>query len=183
VPYLYDPDAGVSIVDVETATTQRLNKGQQYTSIPVADASLFPDENGWIILGFGTALAQKLQYRGRLSTTALAVDAGHRFTETLPSGTIVTLLAGSGPYVPAAPQDVGSFYLTNSAAGRVAAEQSVKSALASGVTVSTKIVYPGDTGLGGAGLPTLNADKLSDVVGVFAGNSEDAEIAAAKVGG
>ena len=121
-----------------------------------------------------------VKYFGRLSSTRLSLDYSFKFPVTVPSGSNVTLLSQKGPWVPENPQDVGSFYITASPAGRVAAEAAIDASVAAGVVVKTTITYPGDRGLGGEGLPASGTNKLSDKVVVWGGDNVDAEVAAAR---
>lgn len=180
-PYIFDPNAGVGITNVSTTSTVQLNKGQQYRSLPVVDASSFPDEEGWVVLAFGRSISTgPVRYLGRLSGTELMLDFSFRFPFTLVSGVDVTLLDGRAPFVPPNPEQVGSFYLTASAAGRVAAQAAIADAAAAGVNINETIVYPGDRGLGNEGQPDSGTDKLSDQVEIWAGDEVDAEVEAAR---
>jgi hypothetical protein len=99
------------------------------------------------------------------------------------TGANVTLLQGKGSYVPANANELGSFYITASPAGRVAAESAIEEATAAGVSINTQIVYPSDYGLGNAGDPASGTNKLSDKVVVWGGDEIDAEVAAARSSG
>lgn len=183
-PYIFDPDAGFGITSTSTTTAVHLDRGQQYKSLPVADASQFPDQDGYIVLAFGRSIqVGPVRYLGRLSATELMLDFSFRFTQTLPVGVDVTLLIDRVPFVPAHPESVGSFYLTASTAGRVAAEAAIDAATAAGVNVVKTIEYPGDRGLGNEGRPDSGSPKVNDRVGIWAGADEDAEIETAREGG
>jgi hypothetical protein len=75
---------------------------------------------------------------------------------------------------------MGSFYITDSPAGRIVAEDAVKAAAGAGINVNVTVIYPGDRGLGGEGLPTSGTYKLSDVVGIFGSSTPDADTVAAR---
>jgi hypothetical protein len=76
----------------------------------------------------------------------------------------------------------GNFYLTSSAAGRIAAADALDDIQAAGIAIERTIIYPADTGLGNAGGPTSGAQKLSDAVAVWGGDSLDQEIPALREG-
>lgn len=180
-PYIFDPDAGVAITNVSTTSTVQLDKGQQYRSLPVADARQFPDQEGWLVLAFGRSVSTgPVRYLGRLSNTELMLDFSFRFPFTLALGVDVTLLDGRAPFVPPNPEQVGSFYLTASAAGRVAAQAAINDAAAAGITINETVVYPGDRGLGNEGQPDQGQEKINDQVEIWAGDAVDAEVDAAR---
>lgn len=178
-PYLLDPIEGVSISNIETTIGGSLYtgifKGQKYTTLPIVDASIFPDEEGFIVLGFGTKLQTiPIKYFGRYNNEGLLIDYNYTFQDTIPTGTGVILLSQRDPFVPDEP--IGELYVTASPAGRVAAEKTVDEIHAAGIDLDVKIVYPGDRGLGGEGLPQKGAVKLSDKVAVWGGDDLDNEI-------
>jgi hypothetical protein len=163
--------------------TAALAGGEQYGSVAVVDATQFPDEPGWLVFDFGYAAQQgPVRYLGRLSATDLALDFSYRFTMDVAVGATVTRLAQKGGFVPAVPEEVGSCYITASPAGRVAAQAAVQASVAAGIPLDLTIVYPGDRGIGGEGLPSEGAEKLSDKVSVWAGDDVDAEVATAREG-
>ncbi len=184
-PYIYDPNEGLAVTGGDSVTTVALEKGQHYDFVEVANGSGFPSQ-GWIALGFGTdsqTLPIKLldKYVTGGGTTRLVIDYAFAMPADFAVGSDVTLLAGPSPFQPRnLAEQAGSFYLTASPAGRVAAEALVLAALAAGILENLVVVYPGDAGLGGAGLPTRGAAKLSDIVEVFAGDDASAEVLAAQ---
>ena len=180
-PISFDLSGGVAITTTETTLSATLNAGQRYGSIMVADATQFPDAPGFLCFRFGYAnQVAPVPYYGRLSDTSLSIDYSFKFPATVQAGGVVSLLFEKGTYTPATPTTIGSFYATASSAGRIAAQNSIDGAVASGVSVTQTIVYPGDRGLGGEGLPASGNYKLSDKVGVWGGDEIDAEIAAAR---
>lgn len=182
-PFVYDPQAGLAVTGVVSTTTVALAGGEQYGEVDVVDATQFPDEPGWLVFSFGFENQQApVRYLGRLSNTALALDFSYRFTMDVPVGATVTRLAQKGGFVPDQPEEVGSFYVTASPAGRVAAQAAVQAMTGAGIPLDLTIVYPGDRGIGGEGLPAEGVLKLSDKVAAFAGDDVDAEIAAAREG-
>ena len=105
----------------------------------------------------------------------MVLDYSYKFTTTQPVGTTVTFLSQRAPFAPNS-EGLGAAYLTDSSSGRVAAQTAVETILGAGVTPNVTVVYPGSHGLGGEGSPTHGAQKLSDVVGIFAGDDISAEI-------
>jgi hypothetical protein len=178
-PYIYDEAHGVAITGTATTTSQILNQGQGYAVVSVADASAFPDAEGYLVFGFGTDdQLGPVRYLGRISSTALLVDASQSFERTLAAGTSVTLLVQRGAWTPT--ESSGSFYITGSTSGRVAASNTINSLVAAGVNVRTTITYPSDIGLGNEGQAASGVTKVSDKVSVWGGDEVDAEIAEAR---
>jgi hypothetical protein len=180
-PFTFDPDEGLTITGEDSVTAQDLLANRQYASINVVDADVFPDEPGWLVFAFGYDYqVGPVPYLGRLSSTSLSIDYTFKFPVTVPSGSLVTLLEGKGAYSPTDGPDIGSFYVTDSPAGRVAAEASLQAAVAGGITLNTTIVYPGDRGLGNEGYPAQGQNKISDKVAIWSGDDIDDEVATAR---
>jgi hypothetical protein len=178
-PYLFDPSAGLAVTATSTTTTQAISGGTRQGVLAVTDASGFPDAPGYVALGFGTAQqAGPVPYLGRIGGAQLMLDYSFQFQGAVAAGSSVTLLAGKGPLAPAA--GLGGAYLTGSEAGRVAAQLAVEGMVAAGLRLAVDVRYPGDRGLGGEGLPKSEAQKLSDEVGVWAGDDVDAAVADAR---
>ena len=137
----------------------------------------FPDGNGWLVVGFaGDNVAAPIRYYGKISATEIAIDHNYVFQKNILSGAKVTILYKKGIWVPEHPESVGSFYLTDSPSGRIAASNTIDFMVAAGIDVFKKIIYPGDYGLGGYSLPAQGTLKLSDKVIVWGGSDIDAEV-------
>jgi hypothetical protein len=173
-PYIWSPQAGPAITGTETTLSSALSKGQKYRSINVVDASDFPDEPGWLIFAFGQDNATfPVRYLGRLSGTELSIDYSFSFPFDLPTGSNVTLLSQKAPYF-ADGADLGSFYLTGVAAGRIAAQQTIQDIAAAGINLVIEVSYPDDKGLGNRGGTGV---KVSDSAVVWGGDDLDVELA------
>lgn len=186
-PFAYDPQSGFGITSVSSNLNQHIYAGQQYGQLTVDDATVFPDSPGYISISFGTSRSVgPIRYLGRYSSTALLIDYSFVFPTDIPpvvdeEPQVVTLLIGPGIYVPANPEAVGSFYLTDSNSGRVAAQTTITSIIGAGLNVVQNVVYPGDRGLGGEGLGATG-QKFSDKVLVWGSDDLDADEAAARSG-
>lgn len=179
-PHVFDPQQGPAITSHVSTITQDLTKGQRYGFVDVADSSAFPDQDGWLCFAFGAKQqVTPVHYFGRLSSTRLKLDFRFVFPRTVPSGATVTLLKDKGAWTPAKPEEAGALYVTGSNAGVAAASSLVDEVLAAGIKAQKRIVYPGDRGLGGEGLPATG-DKISDKVQVWGSDSLDQELATAK---
>ncbi len=180
-PYSFETKTGFSVTAVEATVTTALNQDQQYRSVLVDDTSEFPDAPGYLLFNFGrTGVVAPVKYLGRISNTELALDAGFRFTSDVAAGTKVVLLSGRGPFQPPRDTHPGSFYLTGSAAGRVAAEAALVDTIGAGLVINKTIDYPGDRGLGNEGNPSKGSSKLGDRVSIWGGDDLDAEVEAAR---
>jgi hypothetical protein len=171
-PILVDTKKGLGLTSTETLSTQDIDKGTQRTSLTVDDASTFPDEEGWLVLGFGHEYSTyPVRYLGRMSPTELRLDYRFKFPHSVPTGSTVTLLSQKGIWTPDAPEDLGLTYLTDSALGRRAAQQTLESILAAGIELQSTVVYPGDAGLGNEGWPE-DGPKVSDKLYIW-GEGDD----------
>lgn len=174
-PFIYDTKGGIGITSIATTLSQNIFQGQQYATLAVASSAAFPDAPGWLCIGFGYSYSTfPVKYLGRFSATALSLDYSFIFPQNVSSGATVTLLNGSGIYVPSTPTTVGSFYLTDSNSGRVAAQSTIQSIDGAGLNINISVIYPGDIGLGGAGLGATG-QKFSDEVLVWGSNSLDVD--------
>jgi hypothetical protein len=178
-PYVFDPLEGVATTSIKDAVGGPLFTGifknQSYTVLPVTNSNIFPDEEGFIVIGFGNDLQTRpIKYFGRYNQNGLLIDYNYKFINDIPSGTEVVWLSQREPFVPT--ELVGSLYATSTAAGRVAAENTINEIAAAGIEVNITVVYPGDRGLGGEGGPVQHASKLSDKVVVWGGDDLDNEI-------
>jgi hypothetical protein len=178
---IYDTDAGIPVTETSSTTTMAIEADHAVNLLSVADATQFPDEAGYLVVGLGYDYeAAPVPYLGRAGTLQLVLDPTFKFPAAVPVGSRVNLLTGPSPQAPAHPETNGAFYLTGSPVGRVAAAQNVRKLAAAGVDVRVTVEYPGDHGLAGEGLPTHGAAALGDVVSVFAGDDVDSEVAAAR---
>lgn len=184
-PFILDPVNGVAVTSVKDTIGGSLftgiYKNQKYTILPVDDATVFPDEEGFIVIGFGLDIQTlPIKYYGRYNPYGLLIDYNYQFVNDIPEDTEVTLLSSRDPYEP--DHLIGGLYGTASSAGRIAAQKTITEITAAGVDLDFTIVYPGGQGLGGEGMPVSNAKKLSDVTSVFAGDDVDNEVKNLKEG-
>lgn len=181
-PYIFSPVAGPSVTGTATTITASITGGQQYRTLSVTNAAGFPDSPGWLVLDFGGgAETHPVPYLGRPNSTTITLDYGYRFPVDVLAGATVTLLHDRGGWAPEHPEDVGSLYSTASSSGRLAASAALDDLLAAGQEAVKTIVFPGDRGLGGEGLPVEGENRLSDRVSVWGGDDLDTEIPALRV--
>ncbi len=140
----------------------------------MVDASEFPDSEGYLIFGFGTALQTfPVRYLGRINSTTLLLDSSYVFGMDLAIGTNLTLLRNRGPLELESPETTGLFYLTDSVSGRIAASKTIDSIAAEGAHINKTVVYPGDQGLGNEYMPVTGV-KISDKVYIWGTEVKDA---------
>ncbi len=180
-PFVFDEKNGVPVTAIETTLTMPLAKGQNYKTIAVTSASAFPDAVGYLVFAFGADdQIWPVKYLGKASSTSLFLDPNFTMPQSLASGLTVTLLSQRGSWIPAGAENLGAFYVTASSAGRIAASAMIDDLVAAGLDVNKIVVYPGDKGLGGEGLPAFGANKLSDKVSIWGSDDVDADLEAAR---
>lgn len=141
--YIYDEDLP-AITSIQTTLTKPILAGRPYSTIEVADASLFPDEKGYLVFAFGKEEAiYPIGYRNRPKSNLLVLDGTVTFPRTLPIGETVTYAIGK------AAKEITNrpFYVTASTAGRIAAQKLIDSITAAGAKINVEVRYPGINGL------------------------------------
>ncbi len=180
-PYIWDTDEGPSLTNVSAEVATAIAIHAQVGILNVDDATEFPDEPGWLAFNAGYAnQISPVRYLGRISDTQLSLDFEYRFPDTIPVGSTVDLLMGKGALDLAGISSLGSAYLTDASAGRIAAELFLRDAIACGPELNIRVKYPSDFGLGAAGSPFAGASRMSDAIRVWGGNELTAEVAAAE---
>lgn len=166
-PYIFDPTNGLGITAKSTTLAQSISHGIHYQYLDLVDATQLPDQNGWLCIGFGTEYhIAPIQYFGRLSNTRIKVDYRFVFPFDIPSGTEITFITNKGIFIPENVPSVGGLYVTGSNAGVVAVSGIIDDLVAGGIFCNKQIVYPGDRGLGGEGLP-VTGPKIADKVWIW----------------
>jgi hypothetical protein len=157
--------------------SETLESGAKYSSVKLGanEALQFP-ESGYLVFNWGYSNeVGPVKYLGRISTDTLAIDASFRFPSTLKPGASVRLVTKTPVASKAA-----AFWLTASNAGLAAAKKTLLDISATGIELDIEVRYPGDRGLGGAGRPTEDNYKISDIVEVFGSDDLDTELEAAR---
>lgn len=179
-PYAWDVGGNSpSLTSITTTLSQSLVQGESYTAINVANASSFKAyAPGFLVFNFGSDQAvYPVPFVDAPTSTTILLSGTYKFPFAVPNGADVTLLDVSKlNFVPSIPQSVGSLYITASTEGRVEAQSYIDGATASGVPHLDLVVYPNDYGMGNWGQPTYGVNKISDIVGIYAGDNEDDEL-------
>lgn len=147
-PYIYDTQQGFTLAGPSTTLTEEVN-GETSHVITVGDSTDFPDGSGNIILGYGTELQEgPIPYIARPSDGTLLISPAYFIQQDHPIGTSVLLVATTSPII--LPTDGSDYqpYLTDTASGRVYAQNLINAIAAAGVTIIYTILYPNDIGLG-----------------------------------
>ena len=157
-PYAFDTAKPYIIGGEECNTTEEVNASTSLI-INVDDSSDIPDEQGYLIFGFGTSKEEgPVPYISRPSTTSLMINPSYSFKNTHASGTNLSLVAQNFAYDVARDATDFPFYLTDVVSGRIYAEELINLIAATGINVVITILYPNDIGLAKAG--TEFSDKF-----------------------
>lgn len=147
-PYMFDTTQPFTVSSIGTTLAQDLD-GTDPRIFQVADASQFPDQQGYFILGYGTENQEgPIPYISRPSADTLLISPAYTVKNVFPAGTDVALVASKNP--PSLSQDGLDypFYITDVVAGRQYAQDLITSVAATGITIVFTILYPNDIGLG-----------------------------------
>lgn len=147
-PYMFDSSQPFTISHIGTLLTQNLD-GTMPRVITVADASQFPDAQGNIILGYGTALQEgPIPYISRPSGNTLLISPAYTIKKTHVSGTDVALVDSKAPATVSRDGLDYPFYITDVVSGRLYAQDLINSVAATGINIVFTVLYPSDIGLG-----------------------------------
>jgi hypothetical protein len=157
-PYIFNPNSYTINAGISTLSAA-LGKDINYRSFDIQSPGFVADSAGYVVFDFGGPLqSQPIPYietfpNGSGGITVLV----NNFVPSVnyPAGTSISTISS---IVPAQPSiQTGAFYMTDSSAGRVNAQNQLEEAVAAGESVTINVAYPGDRGLGGAG--ATNSDK------------------------
>lgn len=147
-PYIYDIAQPFTVSDIETTLAQDLD-GTKPRVIEVANSTQFPDEQGYIILGYGTNEQEgPIPYIARPSSTTLLVSPAYNIKQFHANGTEVSFVASKSAADISRDGLDYPFYITDVVSGRLYAQDLINSVAASGITIVFTILYPNDIGLG-----------------------------------
>jgi hypothetical protein len=153
-PYVYDLSQPFVVSSIGTTSNTQYDPDTGRVLF-VNDATQFPDEQGYLILGYGTSHQEgPIPYLGRPSNGSLLLNPSYRIRNIHPAGTDIALVAQNGSVVLAKDGTDFSFYVTDIVAGRLYVEELVNTVAATGINVLITIIYPGDEGLGKWGTDT-----------------------------
>lgn len=156
--YTWDLSKPYTIGGEECNTTEDINANTGMI-IQVDDSSDIPDEQGFLIFGFGTSKEEgPVPYIARPSSTQLMINPSYSFENEHASGTNISLVSNNFTYDVARDASDYPFYITDVVSGRIYAEELINLVAATGINVAITILYPSDLGLAKWG--TSNSDKF-----------------------
>lgn len=159
-PYMYDLTQPFTIGSIGTTLNQNLD-GTMSRVISVVDSSEFPDQQGNLIIGYGTSHQEgPIPYISRPSNNTILISPVYTIKNTHPIGTDISFVSQKSP--PQISQDGLDypFYITDVISGRVYAQDLINDVIATGITVVFTILYPGDKGLGKWGTDTSEIPEI-----------------------
>jgi hypothetical protein len=147
-PYMYDTSQPFTVSNIGTILDQTLD-GTVPRVITVADSSQFPDQQGYIVLGYGTQDQEgPIPYIARPSNTTLLLSPAYNVKISHAPGTDISLVSSkSAPDISRDGFDY-PFYITDVVSGRLYAQDLINSVAAAGINIVFTILYPNDIGLG-----------------------------------
>jgi hypothetical protein len=152
-PYSYDLNQRFTVSDINTTLTQDLN-GIVPRVFTVADATKFPNSQGFLIFGYGTAEQEgPVPYIGAPSNNTLLISPAYTIKTPHANGSTVTLVAQDSSVTISTDGTDYPFYLTDIVSGRIYAESLIQQVAATGISIVFTILYPSDEGLGKWGTP------------------------------
>ena len=115
----------------------------------VDDATDIPDEEGFLVLGFGTSKEEgPVPYIARPSENTILIDPSYKFKNTHEPNTNISLISQNYAYNVEKDGSDYPFYGTDMVSGRVYAEELIRLVKATGIVLNLVILYPNDIGLG-----------------------------------
>lgn len=147
-PYTYDLQQNFVLSEIST-TNSSLIDSSSGRIINAIDSSQFPDDQGHIILSYGTDRQEgPIPYLSRPSSTTLLLNPAYNVSNIHQPGSEIRLVSQLGPVSVSQNGADYPFYLTDVVSGRIYAEELINEVAAAGVTVVITILYPGSEGLG-----------------------------------
>lgn len=147
-PYIYDLSQPFTIGAAQTTLDQELDATSSRV-IQVADASQFPDAQGYFVLGYGTETQEgPIPYISRPSNSTLLISPAYTIQNVFQSGTDVAFVSQKSSVVVGTDGTNYPFYITDVVSGRQYAQDLIQSVAATGITIIFTILYPSDIGLG-----------------------------------
>lgn len=147
-PYMFDTTQPFTVSSIGTTLSQQLD-GADSRVIEVGDSSLFPDQLGYFVLGYGTQEQEgPIPYISRPSNNTLLISPAYTVRNSFPIGTDVALVAQKSSATISQDGLDYPFYITDVVSGRTYAQNLINSIAATGINIIFTILYPNDIGLG-----------------------------------
>jgi hypothetical protein len=162
-PYSYDLGQPFTISEVHTSLAQNLDSTMPRI-VSVSDASQFPDDQGFLIIGYGTDEQEgPIPYIARPSSTTLLISPAYTIKKTHLSGTDISLVSQKSSVTISRDGTDYPFYITDVVSGRIYAQDLINSISATGISVIFTILYPSDIGLSKFG---TKYSEISSIYGI-----------------
>jgi hypothetical protein len=147
-PYMFDETQTFTVSSVNTVLAQELD-GTKPRVIQVASSVGFPNQIGYLILGYGTQDQEgPIPYIAAPSSDTLLISPAYTVKNVFPAGTSVFLVAQNNPPIISQDGLDYPFYITDVVSGRIYAQDLITSVAATGINIKFTILYPNDIGLG-----------------------------------
>jgi hypothetical protein len=152
-PYSYDLTQNFTVSHIETTLTQNLD-GSMPKVFQVKDATQFPNSQGFLIFGYGTAEQEgPVPYIAAPSNNTLLISPAYTIQNFHAIDTLVSLVAQNSAATISTDGLDYPFYITDVVSGRLYAQSLIQSVAATGISIIFTILYPSDIGLGKWGTP------------------------------
>jgi hypothetical protein len=159
-PYLWDLSKGYIIGEEECNTTQVVDSSTEGI-IFVDDASEIPDDQGFLVFGFGTAKEEgPVPYLSRPSANSIIINPTYNFRFVHENGTNISYVQQNSTYTPDSGGQDYAFYLTDEVSGRIYAEELIELVKATGIRLSVTVLFGNDEGFGKWGTESSEITKI-----------------------
>lgn len=147
-PYIYDLQQPFVVSDIFTTLSQDLD-GTMSRVVQVSDSSKFPDEQGNLIINYGWQEQEgPIPYIARPSNNTLLISPAYTIKNKHKSGSEISLVAQKGTVQISQSGEDMAFYVTDTVAGRIYAQDLINQTVATGINVIVHVLYPGSEGFG-----------------------------------
>jgi hypothetical protein len=151
-PYSYDLSQPFTVGAVSTTLTQDVNSTTGRVVL-VENSAGFPNQTGYVVFGYGTAVQELAQYLAVPSATSILLSPINNLQYDHPAGQEVRFVESKSPVVLNPNGSDWEFFLTDIVGGRIYCEELIEQVIAAGITLNFVILYNSDKGLGKAGTP------------------------------
>lgn len=144
--FLFDPNGtrGNFTISSQKAVLQTaIFKGDVLTAITVDDTSLFKDNSGDLILGFGMSDQEvPIRFRGVPNSNTILIDPSYTFTQDHPVGTIINVSLDRKSHTPLRNGNDLAVYLTSPSGAREIVQAILETLKAAGIIIRFIVLAP-----------------------------------------
>lgn len=152
-PYIFDTQQGFTTGGASTTLTSDVN-GETGQVINVVSSAGFPNQTGYLIINYGCEDQEgPIPYIAVPSSGTILISPAYFMQQDHPEGSSILLVEQKAPITLNPNGSDYEIFLTDTASGRVYAQNLINTIVAAGVTVIFTILYPDDIGLGKWGTP------------------------------